>query len=160
EERRRGRAIRERETLARGPRPARDVPLEPSIGGVELLARVGDALGVALLGCAQPVGHDLADRRLHIVVEEAVEEARFEGGGRILGEESHRSGMMNSKMLDDDRRLRDRTAIVDQQREFTDRPEAREFLEGGGIGLVEQAIVEARAVLVERDQRLLTISRE
>jgi len=62
------------------------------------------------------------------------------------------------QVLDDARRLEHRAALVDQHRESLHRPQHRQF--GHVLAFVELAVLKRRAVLVQRDQRLLAVGRE
>src|SRR3546814_16538074 len=65
--------------------------------------------------------------------------------------------MMKAQMLDDDRRLHDRAAVVDQQRKALQRPEPRPFHRILRVIGVDRPEVERGRVLVERDEHLLAV---
>ena len=79
------------------------------------------------------VGHALHQRGHHVVVEEAIHEARLERRLRIGGYEPHRTRIMVLQIFDDDARFDDGLAAVQQH---------------------GHAQTERRAVLVKRNQDL------
>ena len=72
EERRRGGAVRQREFLARRPRPAAKVGFQPVVGKVKPVARLCHAIGIALTFGPDRVGHRLLQIPHHVDVEKAV----------------------------------------------------------------------------------------
>ncbi len=89
--------------------------------------RFGDARRIALRQRADEVEHDPHHRGHHVVVEEAVHHPRVERLAAIFGQEADATRMHQVEMLDDDRRLDDRAAVIDQHRHALQRPECREL---------------------------------
>ena len=95
-----------------------------------------------------------------VVVEEAVHHPHLERGARILGDQPHRSGMMEPEMLDDDARLDHRAAVVDEHGKALERPQRFELGRRLIVAGREHAELEGGVVLVERDQHLLAVGGE
>ncbi|MNR05047.1 hypothetical protein D3C85_1210550 [compost metagenome] len=66
--------------------------------------------------------------------------------------------MMHGQMLDDGGGFDDRAVAVLQHRKLPHRPQRRQLGEGGLA--LQQPKLERRAVLIQRDQRLLAVGRE
>ena len=156
----RGGAVREAEAVAGDPVPIRHPPVEIRIGGIERLSCDADALGITLAVRTQRVEDDRLLRCGDVIVEEPVPEPDLECRDRIGGEQGDRAGVTNPQMLDDDRRLDDWSALVDEQGKLADRPHRPQFVHRCRIVGAEDAAFEGRAVLVEGDQHLLAVGRE
>jgi hypothetical protein len=80
-----------------------------------------------------------------------------ERGAPILGDQAHRTRMMEPEMLDDDARLHDRAVAVHEDGHALQGPQGLVL----GLDLLiagrQQAQLERDAVLVERDQHLLAV---
>src|SRR5207244_4111425 len=122
-QRRCGSAVGEGEGVTRRPLASRHCVVEPAVGGMEHLPCFGDTLAVAMLCCADAVGHDPLHRCHDVVVEEAVHHAHVECGTRILGDQPHWPGMMETEMLDDDARFHHRAALVHEHGNTLERPQ-------------------------------------
>jgi hypothetical protein len=160
EKRRRGGAIGEAEGLSRCPLPGGQDALDPAIGGLEGRVGLSDTLRIARLGPSDEIADDLLHRRHHVVVEKPVEHSDGEGRARILRNRPEAPRMMQRQMLDDDCRLDDRASIIDEHRELPQRPKRRQLRERAGIVRRKQAVAECRTVLIQCDERLLTIGGE
>jgi phage/conjugal plasmid C-4 type zinc finger TraR family protein len=158
EQERRRCAVGQAETVAGSPLASGHAPIQPGIGRVEHRPRLTHAMRIAHGLRAEAVGHDLLLRRGNVVVEEAVEHPHFQRGVGVPRDESRRPGMARVQVLDDAAGFEHRSAVVDQHREALDRPQRRQLLHGAG--LFEHAVLERRAVLVQRDQHLLAVGGE
>src|SRR5690606_34588441 len=79
---------------------------------------------------------------------------------RIVGYQTHRPGVLELQILDDDARLDDAPIAVDEQRKLADRPAAQPF--GSVVGRIrpDRAELVRSAVLVKRDEHFLCIRGE
>jgi hypothetical protein len=114
---------------------------------------------VALRGRAAVVEDDGLHRRHHVLVEEAVHEARLQRLRRVGRQQPQRAGMVQVQVLEDDGRLDHRGVAVAQQRHAGDRPQRGELALHLGRA-VQHAVLERRGVLVQGDQHLLRVRRE
>jgi hypothetical protein len=76
---------------------------------------------------------------------------------RICGDEPNGAGMTEQQIFDDDARLEQDPAVVDEHREFLQRPVFFEFAHRRRVFGPEPAVDEGRVVLVERDKDFLAI---
>src|SRR5690606_38848553 len=159
EERRRGRAIGQREVRTRGPGSVGELLLEPGIRELELLLRICAyfPLSRVTLQCSTyRVLHPVHD----VQIEEANEKTNIERTPRIFRQEPHRTGMPELSVFDEDGSLDDAAPIVDQQRELTDGPSPLPFGHVMRRVRPEQAELVRSLVLIERDEHLLRIGGE
>src|SRR5207244_12797562 len=101
-QRRCGSAIGEAKGVAGRPLALRYRVFEPAVCGIARLPCFGDTLAVAMLRCADAVGHDLLHRRPAVVVAETVYHPHVERGARLLGAHPPRPRMTEAAVLDDD----------------------------------------------------------
>lgn len=94
------------------------------------------------------------------MVEEPVHHPHLERCSWVPRDEEHGAGVVDREVLDDDARLDDGAAAVDEHGHPLERPERRELRRGLLVAELEQAKLERRVVLVERDENLLTVRRE
>jgi hypothetical protein len=80
EQRRGGRAVGQAERLARRPGPAGQLSLQQVVGHGQLLAGLGDAVGILGAGRADPVADDRLHRVMDIKVEQPVQQPHAQGG--------------------------------------------------------------------------------
>ena len=126
EQRRRGGAVGEAEGVARRPLATGQRARRASDRRCRAArARSATPCGSRSLCGRMAVEDDLLHRRHDVVVEEAVHHPHVERGARIRRDQPHRAGMVRSEMLDDDARLDDRAAGVDEHRHALERPQRR-----------------------------------
>lgn len=146
EQRRRRRAVGQREGAARRPGHAR-FAVQPGLGGVEVRAAAGDAGGVVLGPRQQGGVDDLLHAALDPVVEHAVQEADPQAVGAVAGQAGW-AGPGEAEMRDDRGRPGHRRAAVQQHRKARQRPQRGQCDAVCRIAEVDEARPEKDAAFV------------
>ena len=158
EQERSGGAVGKGEGRTHGPFPRGHACVQPGVRSLEHGAGLADTVGIAVGFKAHAIEHHFLLWRGNVVVEEAVQHPHLERLVAILGDQRHRTGMVQVEVFDDAGRFDHRAVAVDQYRETSHRPQRRQL--GIGLRVLQAAVVEQGIVLVQRNQRFLAVRRE
>ena len=151
------RTVGKGEVIARRPCPPRQPRVEPAIGLVERGFCCRTCLShIRRITPALPRGEHNLLRHIHcVIIENPVEHPHLARGIASIRNQAGRD------MFDDNARFHDRYAVVDEQREFADRPvrEERRLVFGMRVAS-DIAEFEPRIGFIQRDQRLPCVGRE
>ena len=117
-----------------------------------------------VLGAGRP--QPVADDPLHVVMDvqivEAIRKAHRARCIAILGNEPRRARIMPVEIIDDDAGLRHHLAarVIPQHRKLAGAPQLQQHRALVGIAEIDRDRRERRRVLIQGDQRLVTIGRQ